>query len=713
MALANPVLYRFKRALGKLGACEQLNIELWNRCCAFFKHDREKTSTSERINISGLKRPLMLHQALCVFWQLEVERGVAGGGFIGDDMGLGKTMEVLATIVMERWLHLAHNDVARARKEGDTGTHLPEGTTENPQPPDARCPKPNRVPICCPCVDAGPSAKLLPKLGPVLIIVPPTLLINWLDEWNKVVEDEKFTPLRMKIFHQHGKASVSDRIKEEEKCQIRHKDGFAQARSERFVVLSSSQSYDRQVYQELRIQEPVPQPRPRKYTPRYYDGVIWGRIIRDEFHQEKGRDAKTPNLFQNFLGRPFTWMLSGTPFEVSPADMESYIKALQTDHWEKDPTFARCTAPRVKELGRWFKTALKNKKNRDITTIAKRFGFILRNLMIRRRKDSEWFDQPIIELPPHTSRDVDCRPATKHYQGFIEKMEQELTEGLQEAQRHRTQVWAAMGGEGSQPTVNIGIWFAKAHRLRIVTTIPALAKLSVEEGLRLTSQELKDNKWVEEPTKSPYYKKLDELVESSDKLQKVGKILSQLGTDWQGQPERIIIMSGSPVVVMVIFLWLQHRRHANVAMIHGGQSADERQSIVNSFEGIPDPMNKLPPPADVMVGTTTLLGTGYTCVKAFRIILMEPDFVMRNEMQAIGRICRIGQHNPRTYSYRMICTASATENTILTRQQGRDDFQSLAFAGVRLEESEDSDDSEEGSEAIDLDEDNDDDEESV
>ena len=85
------------------------------------------------------------------------------------------------------------------------------------------------------------------------------------------------------------------------------------------------------------------------------------------------------------------------------------------------------------------------------------------------------------------------------------------------------------------------------------------------------------------------------------------------------------------------------------------------------------------------------MGTGVTCVRAFRIILLEPDYLKRTEAQGIFRICRIGQRNPMTYSYRMICPGSKVEQTIISRQNMRGNFRDLSFAEKNRETPDDND----------------------
>ena len=71
-------------------ACEQMDSDCWLRCCGFFKRDPTLTGLEHTVTIPGMRRPLMPHQAYCIYWQLQTERSLSRGGFVGDGMGLGK-----------------------------------------------------------------------------------------------------------------------------------------------------------------------------------------------------------------------------------------------------------------------------------------------------------------------------------------------------------------------------------------------------------------------------------------------------------------------------------------------------------------------------------------------------------------------------------------------------------------------------------------------
>jgi SNF2 family DNA or RNA helicase len=128
-------------------------------------------------------------------------------------------------------------------------------------------------------------------------------------------------------------------------------------------------------------------------------------------------------------------------------------------------------------------------------------------------------------------------------------------------------------------------------------------------------------------------------------------------------------------------------------MITSALKVQKRQELVNLFQqsGLEESFQELEldddqqspesssTAPDILIGTTLTLGVGLTCTRAFRLIQLEPDYVMRNEKQGVKRINRIGQKNPKTYSYRLTCPDSEIENNIIDRHTLRSRFQTVAL----------------------------------
>lgn len=92
----------------------------------------------------------------------------------------------------------------------------------------------------------------------------------------------------------------------------------------------------------------------------------------------------------------------------------------------------------------------------------------------------------------------------------------------------------------------------------------------------------------------------------------------------------------------------------------------DRHTLVARFQGDENEEKENEP--TILVGTTGVLGAGVSLTRAFRIVLVEPSFMERDEQQAFARIRRIGQRNEQTYATRLVTLASPCEGRIRRRQ---------------------------------------------
>lgn len=85
-----------------------------------------------------------------------------------------------------------------------------------------------------------------------------------------------------------------------------------------------------------------------------------------------------------------------------------------------------------------------------------------------------------------------------------------------------------------------------------------------------------------------------------------------------------------------------------------------------------------------IVGTTKLIGVGYTFIKARRMVQLDPEWMVRGEEQARKRINRITQLR-QTHTYALIAEDSDVEKIIHDRQERRSYMIELALdpANVR------------------------------
>lgn len=122
-----------------------------------------------------------------------------------------------------------------------------------------------------------------------------------------------------------------------------------------------------------------------------------------------------------------------------------------------------------------------------------------------------------------------------------------------------------------------------------------------------------------------------------------------------------------------------------MGLIPGRMRPSEKVKIINAFTGNADGNNKHKNRKEVriLIGLTRVIGVGLQLQKACHAVVMEPDYEFIHELQAYGRVHRIGQKNPFSRSFRLIDDGSEIESRILQRQAGRKEA-----AGTRINEEE-------------------------
>jgi len=318
--------------------------------------------------------------------------------------------------------------------------------------------------------------------------------------------------------------------------------------------------------------------------------VLWGRILVDEFHQEKNVNANLPTTIRGMYAATwaYMWFYSGTPFEVSPKDLEGYISTIESvGDWPEDNILRHCTAREVDAMHKRFKR-LENQKVHDATQmgdLADQFGRLLRRLMIRRTPATKWFGEPIIRIPPHEERNVRCAFSPR-FQPYLNQLAAEANTKMTTHHHDRVKAWIKGGRRGPKPSErDFSKYISVAHKLRLTASIPALARLNLENHVDLTAGEMNSKKWHTDED-NPYLKNLQELVVSSDKIRRIGKIIDRLGRDVDGRPEKLLIMSMSPVVAYIITLASRFAikicccAHADLVTVADADSRAERVHVL-------------------------------------------------------------------------------------------------------------------------------------
>ncbi len=102
--------------------------------------------------------------------------------------------------------------------------------------------------------------------------------------------------------------------------------------------------------------------------------------------------------------------------------------------------------------------------------------------------------------------------------------------------------------------------------------------------------------------------------------------------------------------------------------MHSQLDAPERRQLVQEFQETRPRRDHLPP-IRVLIGTTNIMGQGYTLNKANRLVLMEPNPHAAVEAQIADRVHRLGSRTDRCWFYRLIAPESELEKGIVQDQK--------------------------------------------
>ena len=479
-------------------------------------------------------------------------RSAARGGILADDMGLGKTMECLTWCVMERWMEIAWLEIREDRTAG-TRKHLPS----SPAVFDDACPSDHFF-FRCPCEAKGTTSSWRPIRGITVVLAPALHLGIWSTEW-QAIYDSTYPGLDMHLAIAHHSrralpASHHDAIR------MHRGRRRAQASNSQYILVTTTRSFGGHVTEAHRWLRPQPETPTsglgaRAYTPASYDPALHiARFITDEFHLQRSASSSTILLLES---RPLAIKLfvSGTPIERGPKDVEGVITAMRGGHateWSRHPALKRCTADSISALRKTFARffAAKQPDRAAGRTVVKDFSALLGRFMIRRTVETNWFGNQLVSLPPHTPRDVKCSMNTK-YAVYYDRLQDDALEQLKEL-RERHAAWVATGGRGEEPKLRSGLYQIVTFKLRLCTTVPALAKLVVQEGLQLTINDLYGKRWFE-CDDNPYFRNLDELVSSSAKLHNLKVLIEALRVDCHNRPEKLLIFCFSPTIAYIVY----------------------------------------------------------------------------------------------------------------------------------------------------------------
>lgn len=415
-------------------------------------------------------------------------------------------------------------------------------------------------------------------------MTPPHLISNWVNEWDKSIDHtEGRTDMKLLIAHSQTAKAYPDRALSRRKDHNKLLAFDSETKSakhgqERYVVITSSKSYESRVRQELgliRTWTINPGKRNAKTCSEILDNVAWSRAIQDEFHQAKNPEVIGIRIFRGLKGNPFFWFLSGTPFEIGPGDIVGYTGLLEKAEWETDDVLKLGMHDNLSQMGKSVAQIVRSGVSEGLEAITDKFGgVLLPKLMIRRKGDDLWFGKPTVDLGPNRHKDIEV-PFSETFKRVLENLEKKAMDELKADFERRLANWKRSHKPSEpEPKLNTKRFFKTSRDHHLFATFPGLMKLKeLYPDLAMTSEELKQSGWLDEPKKSPYFKYLDLLMETSLKYREIRRILTAIekGRDDAGRREKMVIMSQYPVIVFI--LWLVSHRNNHKLLLCGRTSS--------------------------------------------------------------------------------------------------------------------------------------------
>ena len=432
----------------------------------------------------------------------------------------------------------------------------PSDKNRHGQSAQARCPSRSQWPIACYCEEGSITRRLVPELCPrpggSLILVPASLLGNWVDEWDQLGVAESLG-LCLRVQH-HDFVDLNLSEEEFDSLRLRMRpDGPrlrkvrspCSIRAEQYAVLSTVQSYPTQVQKRGGNR--------RKIGNVFCDCLAWARVIRDESHLTPKLGAQFYRIVEsitlNGWDLPNVYPITATPIlRNGVSDMLACIKTVNlvspaiSQHPQcrdfADPlTLDQLEADykRIRAVQKAKGDVDEEEYNRAFTSI----GALMAAYCLRRRNESRQNGKTLTVIPPLQCYDVIC-PTPLEYQHLLESARPFL------GSTFRQEDFDA----GNQQCVDLQRLLDHANASATLATIPGLVLLKNRRAL--TANHILQHGWHLNPDKSPVSKLITELLASSGKLQILEQILLNLGLDVDGKPEKLVVVSRKNIVCLAV-----------------------------------------------------------------------------------------------------------------------------------------------------------------
>ncbi|KAI1325697.1 hypothetical protein F5Y16DRAFT_257331 [Xylariaceae sp. FL0255] len=699
--------------------CAHDDDKLWAECCEFFDHDTRHVSSKDKSHMHRFPHTaleLKPFQLYAVYWILSQPLRGIFGALLADEPGLGKSYVVLGLIATRAAIldSKRHMDEHPAEHSGD----------------GAMCPEPYRFGTRCPCL-GGAAAEMLPYVreGSPVIISPPSIMDEWVTKFCQTLgpdnlqngfhlyygaaADANFDSSggrvkRLNYATVNGDLAANRLRQPPQYFKTTKKDGTCPvyegveikgrpSQCKHLILLATtcctagagSILFDRKKNNKAKADNMIP-------------NVAVNFIATDEWHMYHGNLQKLtmPFLFarQLLVGSnysiPHFWLgVSGTPMESGPRDLRVGLAHVQSMQ-RHSGSLPDCNLDLKAFESAYNQVANKNPEElQDPDTgpmmddfRAKREEFATQ-FVIARSGEGFFRGTPLTVVQAAHEREVEC-PFPEGYDHVL-STEASMFEQrrVQKALIELLKEWRDKGSRGKRPGIPEAknallrktSSATKLRTMRIAASFPALVSLSEHE--RDSADHLSIEREIvddliaqsDQLRTSPYYNRIDEIVQDSPKIPALKECLDALLNDDSTIPGRnttiknMVIFAEVPLITYILFCWLSryYSDEMEILFVHRGLPKEERKRVLARVR---DWGNDKPV---VLVSTFPLMGTGIGIQRANHMVLFDVALMDRTEAQGIAREVRGGQIMLVQVT-RLITTGSCqVETTIRVRKTRR------------------------------------------
>lgn len=419
-------------------------------------------------------------------------------------------------------------------------------------PSSSICPSQDQIKIQCPCHLGSVSARLQFYEGPNLAIVLSQCMGQWINEMklNLDFTSKSFNwQYRVKFQNGYRYPPNTEFITEDRDRIIAKKDDEGilspPKNSNSWILITTPQCYEKIVKVCSTSIFKKGRGKNQNTVTTQALPIVWGRVARDEAHREHGAGTTTVRIFRGLGSKTSRWMITGTPFESTPAHLQYWAEGVEKN-WKAYPPLTQLS-PWLREA----RTKLKNTASSQFIQLGKDYNTLIRSKDVISKEAAEafgqklqpmlstfwlqrkfpgslWFGKQLIALPTNRVRQFNLRVSDKQRQ-TIDSAITELKRKWQNDFEQRLAAWRR-NPRGAIPVISIMSYLSAVYSMRIFATCPGLQAVAQDLDLKLTIKGMTEGggNWLQrEPGQlyqlarndlNPYQRRIRQITALSPKI---------------------------------------------------------------------------------------------------------------------------------------------------------------------------------------------------